>query len=68
MKRFFAWAGLLLIAALFVLLIVAVATGAGSNVIMALIFCIIVIPALLYAYQLVYKVLKRNKEKDDTEK
>ena len=49
MKRFFAWAGILIIAAVFLALIVLTFTGGPENVILALLFCVIVIPVTLYA-------------------
>lgn len=52
-KRILAWAGILLIAAVFIALVAATFTGAGENVIMALLFCVIVIPTVLYAYQMI---------------
>ena len=42
MKRFFAWAGILIIAAVFLALIVLTFTGGPENVILALLFCVIV--------------------------
>ena len=50
MKRFFAWVGILIIAAVFLSLIVLTFTGGSENVIMALLFCVIVIPVMLYGY------------------
>ena len=65
-KRILAWVGILLIAAVFIALVAATITGAGENVIMALLFCVIVIPTVLYAYQMILKVTKKkNDEKDD---
>ena len=51
MKRFFAWAGILI-------------TGGPENVILALLFCVIVIPVMLYGYALILKYV-RNKNKRD---
>lgn len=59
-KRILAWAGILVIAAAFIALIIATFTGASENVIMALLFCVIVIPTILYAYQMIIKVTKRK--------
>ena len=55
MKRFFAWVGILIIAAVFLSLIVLTFTGGSENVIMALLFCVIVIPVMLYGYALILK-------------
>ena len=60
MKRFFAWAGILIIAAVFLALIVLTFTGGPENVILALLFCVIVIPVMLYGYALILKYV-RNK-------
>ena len=64
MKRIFAWAGVLIIAALVLALIVLTFTGGSANVIMALLFCLIVIPVMLYGYILITKFL-RDKDKND---
>ena len=56
MKRFFAWAGILIIAAVFLALIVLTFTGGPENVILALLFCVIVIRADL-------KVRPKQKQK-----
>ena len=64
MKRFFAWAGSLIIAAVFLALIVLTFTGGPENVILALLFCVIVIPVMLYGYALILKYV-RNKNKRD---
>ena len=61
MKRFFAWAGILIIAAVFLVLTF---TGGPENVILALLFCVIVIPVMLYGYALILKYV-RNKNKRD---
>ena len=58
MKRFFAWAGILIIAAVFLALIVLTFTGGPENVILALLFCVIVIPVMLYGYALILKYVR----------
>ena len=65
MKRFFAWVGILIIAAVFLSLIVLTFTGGSENVIMALLFCVIVIPVMLYGYALILKYLRNRNKKDD---
>ena len=65
MKRFFAWVGILIIAAVFLSLIVLTFTGGSENVIMALLFCIIVIPVMLYGYALILKYVRNRNKKDD---
>ena len=65
MKRFFAWAGVLLIAAVFLALIVLTFTGGSANVIMALLFSLIVIPVMLYGYILITKYLRDKNKNDD---
>ena len=54
--------GILIIAAVFLSLIVLTFTGGSENVIMALLFCVIVIPVMLYGYALILKYVRnRNK-------
>ena len=65
MKRFFACVGILIIAAVFLSLIVLTFTGGSENVIMALLFCVIVIPVMLYGYALILKYLRGRNKKDD---
>ena len=65
MKRFFAWVGILIIAAVFLSLIVLTFTGGSENVIMELLFCVIVIPVMLYGYALILKYVRNRNKKDD---
>lgn len=65
MKRILAWAGIFTIAAVFLLLIFLTVTGAALNVIMAVLFCLFVIPVMIYAFQLALKFMSRNKEEND---
>lgn len=65
LKRIFAWAGILAIAAVFLLLIYLTVTGAAPNVIMAVLFCLFVIPVMIYAFQLAFKFISRNKDEED---
>ena len=53
MKRFFAWAGILIIAAVFLALIVLTFTGGPENVILALLFCVTEFSAVLMAIEAV---------------
>lgn len=66
-KRILAWAGILVIAAAFIALIISTFTGASENVIMALLFCVIVIPTVLYAYQMILKVTKRKGSEENND-
>ena len=63
MKRFFAWAGILIIAAVFLALIVLTFTGGPENVILALLFC--VIPVMLYGYALILKYVRNRNKRDN---
>ena len=54
--------GILIIAAVFLSLTF---TGGSENVIMALLFCVIVIPVMLYGYALILKYLRGRNKKDD---
>ena len=65
MKRFFAWAGILIIAAVFLALIVLTFTGGPENVILALLFCVIVIPVMLYGYALILKYVRNRNKRDN---
>ena len=56
--------GILIIAAVFLSLIVLTFTGGSENVIMALLFCVIVIPVMLYGYALILNLRGRNKKDD----
>ena len=54
MKRFFAWAGIVL-----------TFTGGPENVILALLFCVIVIPVMLYGYALILKYVRNSNKRDN---
>ena len=64
MKRFFAWAGIFAIAALILALIILTFTGGSANTIMALLFCLLVIPVMLYGYILITKALRKDDKKE----
>ena len=65
MKRFFAWIGVLVIAAVFLTLIILTFTGGSANAIMALLFSLIVIPVMLYGYILITKYFRDKNQNDD---
>lgn len=65
MKRFFAWIGILVIAAVFLTLIILTFTGGSTNAIMALLFSLIVIPVMLYGYILITKYFRDKNQNDD---
>ena len=63
-KRILAWAGLLLFAALLISLVVLTFTGGSENTILAILFCLVVLPVMLYGYQMTLRFLKkRNQDK-----
>ena len=63
-KRILAWAGLLLFAALLISLVVLTFTGGAENTILAILFCLVVLPVMLYGYQMILRFLKkRNQDK-----
>ncbi|MBQ7796245.1 MAG: phosphate ABC transporter substrate-binding protein [Lachnospiraceae bacterium] len=64
MKRTLAWIGILAIVIGFIALVYFTATGASANVIMAALFCMIVIPIFIYAFLMVLKM--KNKDQDES--
>ena len=66
MKRIMAWVGILTIAAAFFALVFAAAVGASPNVIMALIFCMMIIPVMIYAFLMVLRI-REQKHGETTE-
>lgn len=64
MKRILAWTGILAIIAALIALVCFTAAGASANVIMAVIFCMIVIPVMIYAFILILKL--KNRDHDHT--
>lgn len=58
MRRILAWTGILLIAAAFLALIIFTAAGAPSNLILALLTCLLVLPVLFYGLLLFAKLKK----------
>ena len=67
MKRIFAWAGIAVIAAAFIALAVLTASGAPANAILALLFCLLIVPVILYAFLLAVKLGRRNDGKAETD-
>ena len=69
MKRILAWAGVFVIAALLVLLIVLAVSGAEAGVIVAALVCLVLFPAILYGCMLFYRMTgkRRENEKEDGE-
>lgn len=63
-KRILAWAGILLIAAVFIALVFTAFTGGSENTILALLFCAVVIPLIFYAHLLIVKVLQKIRDKN----
>ncbi len=66
MKRTLAWIGILIIAAAFAALIFFTATGASANVIMATMFCMIIVPVIIYGFLAFANI--QNRKKDSLEK
>lgn len=60
MKRKLAWFGILAIVAVFIALIYFTFTGAPANVIMAMLFCLILIPIIIYACLFIMKLNDKN--------
>lgn len=66
MKRILALAGILIIAAAFIALIVLTITGASANAILALLLCLLILPVLFYGLSLFARLRKdRNKAEKD---
>ncbi|MCI8454108.1 MAG: hypothetical protein HFE84_05775 [Lachnospiraceae bacterium] len=70
MKRILAWAGILIIAAAFITLVILTFTGAPANQIVALLFVLLVIPVFLYTFLLIVRLgrSKHDRETDETQK
>ena len=66
-KRILAWIGIIGILALFAGLVASAFLGASENVIFALLFCVIVIPVMIYAYMMIIRVMKKLNQKEDGE-
>lgn len=67
MKRILAWLGILTIAAAFLALVYCSATGAPSNVIMAIVTAMILIPVLIYGFIMAAKAFSGKQEPDADE-
>jgi len=68
MKRILAWAGILCFAAALIALIVLTMTGASANTILAVLFCLIVLPVLFYGLSIYAKLQKDSRESKKEEK
>lgn len=66
MKRILAWIGILSIVLGFAALIYFVATGAAANVIIATLFCMLVIPIIIYAFIMVTKLFSSKNDTDNS--
>lgn len=66
-KRILALAGVILIAVLYAVTLICAFIGSpnAKNMLMASLFCTIVVPVILYAYQMVYRLSKRDKDEKD---
>ncbi|MGN0372836.1 MAG: hypothetical protein ACI4F3_08475 [Enterocloster sp.] len=65
LKRILAFAGALILAGLFITAIVLAVTGAPSNYLMAVIFSIVFLTAVLYAMILMFRLLKKPESRDE---
>lgn len=65
MRRILAWAGIILIAAAFLALIILTITGAPSSVILALLICLIILPVLFYGLLLFARLKSDGHETGD---
>lgn len=65
MKRLLALIGVIIIAICYAVALVSAFIGSPNarNMLMAALFCTIVVPVVLYAYQLVYKLSKKKDDK-----
>ncbi len=69
-KRILAVTGAVLLAGMYLstLVFALMKNENASNMLMGSIACTIIIPVFLYAYSLIFKVLNRKDEKDDSRK
>lgn len=67
MKRILALIGVIVLIGIYVTTLISAifTTPATSGLWKASIFCTIAVPVLLYAYMLIYKVLKKHREDQD---
>ncbi len=65
MKRTLAWIGIIAIAAVFAALVYCTATGASAGTIMAIMFCLIMIPVVIHGMILFTKMGKDKNEHPD---
>lgn len=64
MKRILAWAGIFVIVLGFAALIYFVVTGASANMILATLFCMLVVPVIIYGLITVTNLLKQSSGND----
>ena len=64
MKRILAWVGIFAIVLGFAALIYFVVTGAPANMILATLFCMLVVPVIIYGLITVTNLLKQNSDND----
>ncbi len=65
LQRILAMAGLLIIALLFVLLFVLLLTGGSTGAILSVLFCLIVIPCVVYGIKLYTYFLSKRRDEDN---
>lgn len=61
LQRFLAWTGLLLILLLLLALFYTLITGGSTGQLLAILFCLMVIPCMLYAFQLYLRYTVQQK-------
>ena len=67
MKQILAWIGIIAIAIGFAALVYFTATGASANVIMATLFCMLVVPVIIYAFLMVSKIFGQKTDAEEKE-
>lgn len=69
-KRILAWIGILVLGGLYLTTFVAsiFQSEFSTNLFMASLYCTAIVPIMLYAYMLVYKVLKKKNSNDSEER
>ena len=68
-KRILAWIGILVLGGLYLTTFVAsiFQSEFSANLFMASLYCTVIVPIMLYAYLLVYRVLKKKNSNDSEE-
>lgn len=69
LKRILAWIGVILLLSLYIITFIVsfIKPAVTSGLLMACIFTTIALPCLLYAFQLIYRVLKNSRTNDVSE-